>query len=167
MNPDLEPWIDRVYRFALSLSRDRHAAEDITQECLLRAIRNREQLHDPKRIKAWLFRIVANVWNDRLRQRSRNREQTIASTEDIAAKLRPIDDSLMQQEFQNQIFKTMQQLPDRQRTVLFLISIEELSQAEVASLLEISLGSVKANLSLARKTMRQILKPNPVHKNQP
>jgi RNA polymerase sigma factor (sigma-70 family) len=53
----------------------------------------------------------------------------------------------------------MDELPPRQRQVLYLITCEEMSHTETASVLEISEAAVKANLSLARKEMRRRLKP--------
>jgi RNA polymerase sigma factor (sigma-70 family) len=52
----------------------------------------------------------------------------------------------------------MDQLPPRQRQVLYLVTCEELSHSEVAEVLEIEVAAVKSNLSLARKEMRRRLK---------
>src|SRR5687767_14908852 len=64
----LETWVPRVYRFALRLSRDPHAAADLTQDTFLRAWRHRGRLRDPRAVRGWLFRIAANLWRDRLRR---------------------------------------------------------------------------------------------------
>src|SRR5438067_2836878 len=64
----LDEWVPRVYRFALRLCRDRHAAEDLTQETFLRAWRRRGRLRDERAARAWLFRITANLWRDQVRR---------------------------------------------------------------------------------------------------
>src|SRR5712692_4928022 len=64
----LEEYVPRVYRFALRLTNDPHAAEDLTQETLLRAWRRRGLLRDPRAARVWLFRITANLWRDQLRR---------------------------------------------------------------------------------------------------
>lgn len=161
MNDDLEPWIDRVYRFALSLSRDPHVADDLTQECLLRAVGKRESLRNPNKIKSWLFQITANLWRDRLRVQSRRPHEPL--DHQLTAPSPSIDSRLIRDETAALLIERMQQLPDRQRNVLFLIAVEQLSHQEVAELLEIEMGAVKANLSLARKRLRNQLTPDTVN----
>jgi RNA polymerase sigma factor (sigma-70 family) len=56
------------------------------------------------------------------------------------------------------VFAAMDELPPRQRQVLYLISCEQLSHSEVADVLEIGLAAVKSNLSLARREMRRKLR---------
>src|SRR5262245_49072471 len=57
VSDDLEAWVPRVYRFALRLCHDPHAADDLTQETLLRAWRHRGHLRDERAMCVWLFRI--------------------------------------------------------------------------------------------------------------
>src|SRR5207302_587150 len=64
----LEEWVPRVYRFALRLTANGDAAEDLTQETFLRAWRQRRSLREPQATRGWLFRIAANLWRDRLRR---------------------------------------------------------------------------------------------------
>src|SRR5205823_15077281 len=64
----LEAWVPRVYRFALRLSNDPDAADDLTQETFLRAWRQRDRLRDQRAARVWLFRITANLWRDHLRR---------------------------------------------------------------------------------------------------
>ena len=53
------------------------------------------------------------------------------------------------------ILKTMQSLPDQQRNILHLRTVEQFSISEIAELLDVTQNNVKANLSIARKTMRK------------
>src|SRR5712692_6946834 len=64
----LEEYVPRVYRFALRLTNNPHAAEDLTQETMLRAWRGRWLLRNPQTFRVWLFRITANLWRDQLRR---------------------------------------------------------------------------------------------------
>src|SRR5262245_27283653 len=64
----LVDWAPRVFRFALRLTGDPHAAEDLTQETFLRAWPARGRLRDDRLMRVWLFRITANIWRDRLRR---------------------------------------------------------------------------------------------------
>ena len=152
MRIDLESHTQSLFRFALSLSRDFHLAEDLTQECLLRAHRAKQGLRTEETKKAWLFQIMLNLVRDRARKKT---EQPIEAED-----LEPVDGcsspekQLMLREELERVFRLMQELPDQQRQVLFLSVVEEFSHSEIAELLSISLGAVKTNLSIAKKKLR-------------
>ena len=160
MSDLLDEWVPRVYRFALRLCRDRHAAEDLTQETFLRAWRQRGRLRDGRAARAWLFRITANLWRDQVRRgrlpvaragpldgaapgRAEPPERRAADREELARALAALD-----------------ALPPRQREVLYLSACEGLAAAEVAAALGISAAAAKASLSLARQALRRQL-PDP------
>jgi RNA polymerase sigma-70 factor (ECF subfamily) len=153
----LEDWLPRVYRFALRLSNDPHAAEDLAQETFLRAWRQRDRLRDSRALQVWLFRITANLWNDQLR-RSRSPVARAGMLVDTApGQALPAERLVAGQEALARALDALADLPPRQREVLYLCACEGLATAEVATILAISPESAKANLSLARKKMRQQL----------
>jgi RNA polymerase sigma-70 factor (ECF subfamily) len=154
---DFSDHVARVFHFALRLTGDRHEAEDITQETLLRAWRRRDRLREPAAARVWLFRIAANIWRDQAR-RSRH----------MAGQTRPLDDEIKSnaasphhmastRDEVRLAVETMDSLPPRQREVLYLHACEELTHIEIAEALGTSVENVKANLSLARKKMREQL----------
>jgi RNA polymerase sigma-70 factor (ECF subfamily) len=161
----LEPWVPRVYRFALRLSNDPHAADDLTQETFLRAWRQRGRLRDERAARVWLFRITANLWRDLVR-RGRSpvaRAGPLGGTEPGPA-LAP-ECLAAGREDLGRALHAMAELPPRQREVLHLGACEGLTAAEVGEVLGISADAAKANLSLARKAIRQQLRdlfPGPV-----
>lgn len=69
MDALLEQLVPRVYGFALRLTGNLHAAEDLTQETFLRACRKAASLQDERRLRVWLFQIAVNLWRDQLRRR--------------------------------------------------------------------------------------------------
>ncbi|MCA9104646.1 MAG: RNA polymerase sigma factor [Pirellulaceae bacterium] len=154
---DGDPW-DRVYRFALSLSRHTQDAEDLTQECFLRINR---QTTPPEQPLAWCFRVVRNLWLDRCRQREVRGEDagqdlgSLSGNERDPAVVASFNEEL------TRVWRHMMDLPDRQREVLYLRAIEQMSAAEVAETLQLSHANVKATLSLARKRMRETCDPMP------
>lgn len=152
MKTQIEEHIDSVFRFALSLTKNRHAAEDLSQECLLRAQQKIHQLKEPSKTKSWLFQIVVNLWKDHLRKKQPNLVETDIATL-FAESSRP-DETLIQKEEKIEALQMMQALPDKQRNVLFLSVVEQLSNQEIGELLGMNVNSVKASLSIARKTMR-------------
>jgi RNA polymerase sigma-70 factor (ECF subfamily) len=145
----------RLYRFALRLTRNRATAEDLTQEALLRAWRGRDRLRDPQAARGWLFQIVANLWRDRLRRRSTS-EEALAEPAEVICPEQPLRE-LEERELVDQALAALDELPLRQREVLYLHACEGLSIAEVAAALESSPDAVKASLCLARKRMRERL----------
>lgn len=161
MSPDHE---DRahVYRFALSLCRDRWLAEDLAQEAILRAVRADPTFAERNELRKWLFRVTHNLWIDATRKRSAdtNCPLNLADLVDAANRPDQIAESTEQMEA---TFAQMQRLPTRQRQVLHLRVVEEMSVDEVAETLGMTRGAVKTNLSLARKQMRELAEcPKPI-----
>jgi RNA polymerase sigma-70 factor (ECF subfamily) len=151
----LEAHVGMVYRYAMRLSGHADLAEDITQETLLRAWRRRHNLREPLAARVWLLRITGNVWTDYLRQKKfRPRVLEVEATcPRPSAGIRT-----EHEEHVAQALAAMDELPPRQRQVLYLTTCEGLSQAEVADVLGIGPAAVKSNLSLARREMRRRLK---------
>jgi RNA polymerase sigma-70 factor (ECF subfamily) len=150
----VEQHVRTVYRYALRLAGRTDVAEDLTQETMLRAWRGRDKLRDPRLAKVWLLRIATNLWTDHLRQ-AKFRPRALASEPPCPRPTPAV--ILSDQENVRLALAAMDQLPPRQRQVLFLITCEGFTHAEVAEVLEIDIASVKANLSLARREMRRRL----------
>ena len=151
----IEEHVGSVYRYALRLTRRPDFAEDLTQETLLRGWQSRERLRDQRAARVWLFRIATNLWTDQLR-RGRFRPETL-DTEPACP--RPLPDTKSdEQESVRLALAAMDQLPPRQRQVLYLITCENMAREEVAAILGISDTAINANLSLARREMRRRLK---------
>jgi RNA polymerase sigma-70 factor (ECF subfamily) len=153
----LEDWAPRVYRFALRVTADAHAAEDLTQDTFLRAWPARARLRDERALRVWLFRIAANLWRDRLRRdRSPIARAGLLSGEELGRQQTPERIAAGKDELRRTL-DVLNALPPRQREVLYLNACEELGSAEIAEILAMSKGAVKANLSLARKKMRELV----------
>jgi RNA polymerase sigma-70 factor (ECF subfamily) len=148
-----------VYRFAMYLCGDQHVAEDLTQEAMLRALRNLQSLNDPTTLKIWLFRIVKNLWTDKCRSRSQQATYTLNDEELAGIESERVTVAEMEEEVARTL-EAMQNLPRRQREVLHLIACQHFSIAEVAGVLEISPEAVRSSLSLARAQMRKMVYPN-------
>jgi RNA polymerase sigma-70 factor, ECF subfamily len=149
--------VPHVYRLALRLTGDRHRAEDLTQETFLRAWKRRQQLADIRATRVWLFRIAANLWKDELR-RMRLPSGKMSALPDDAKSGEPAPDRAAEtKEGLAHALEMLDDLPVRQRTVLYLTAVEELSLNEVGEILGIDKNAAKVNLSLARKRMREHL----------
>ena len=155
----LEEYVPRVYRFAMRLSRDHHAAEDITQETLLRAWRHRRRLKEPDAARVWLFTIAANIWRDQVQRGKLPVARVGPLAEDPEDDAQPAPErAVLDGEDVSRAMQAMDLLPPRQREVLYLHACEGLAVAEIAGVLDTNPNNVKVNLSLARKRMRCVLK---------
>lgn len=147
----------KLYRLAYSWSHNAALAEDIVQETLIKALKNSGQLRDPALLNSWLFSILANCLRDHYRQ--------YREMDDIEE----LDDYLHAHENTPEVAHTQSQiisrvrgavacLPLGQRQVLTLVDLEELSYMEVASILNIPIGTVMSRLNRARLTLKGLLK---------
>jgi RNA polymerase sigma-70 factor (ECF subfamily) len=150
----LEEHLGTVYRYALRLTGGTHAAEDLAQETMFRAWRSRDNLRDSRLARVWLLTIATNLWTDQLRKAT-FRPHALAN--EIPCPKRSPWSVTDEKENIRRALAVMDELPPRQRQVLYLISCEGFSHSEVSEVLGIGLSAVKANLSLARKEMRRRL----------
>ena len=146
---------DVLYRYALRMVRDRQQAEDLTQETLLRGWRQRAKLREPAAARVWLLRIATNIHRDGLRVA----KPTATLAFEPACGSVGVEGRLEQRETVDAVVAALDELPARQRQVMHLVTIEQLSHDDAAAVLEISVEALKASLSLARRTMRERLKP--------
>ncbi len=151
----IEEHVGSVYRYALRLTRRVDTAEDLTQETMLRGWRNRASLRDPRVARVWLLKIATNLWNDQLRRTTLPTQSIVADPACSRPAASTIGDARESVEL---ALAAMDELPPRQRQVLYLATCEQMTNSEVANVLELSEAAVKSNLSLARKEMRRRLK---------
>lgn len=153
-----EDCMPHVYRFALRLTGDLHRAEDLTQEVMLRAWCRRHSLRDRANVRGWLLRITVNAWNDELRKRRTLPKPVAIETAGPANPIAMPDYASIQREDVKRAMEALDQLPDRQRSVVYLHVCEQLSLSEIATVLAISYTAAKASLSAGRQQLRRTLK---------
>jgi RNA polymerase sigma-70 factor, ECF subfamily len=151
----IEAHLGSVYGYALRLTGRPDLAEDLTQETLLRGWRNRRKLRDGRSARGWLLRIATNLWTDQFRQ-AKHRSVVLETDPPCPRKIPTAASD--ERENVKLALAAMDELPPRQRQVLYLVTCENLENAEVAAILGISESAVKASLSVARKEMRRRLK---------
>lgn len=143
--------IPRLRRYALSLTNDPHAADDLVQDCLERAIRKRHLWRGRGSVRNWLYRILFRVFvnqTSRRMRRSREREfdQSAVSLSEPAAQELHVTCQ--------EIGLAMQQLPADQRAALVLTALEGLTYDEAAGVLGIPIGTLRSRLARGRDKLR-------------
>jgi RNA polymerase sigma-70 factor (ECF subfamily) len=152
-------------RFAIRLTGDPHAAEDLMQDALLKAHRNWESFRGESRFTTWLFRIIINCFRDKVARHAPS-EQLGDSDELQDARTPQPAQSMQTRELQELIAHEVSTLPPRQREVLVLISYEQLSIPDVALVLNITQQNVRTTLHLARERLRLRLFPHFSHERR-
>ena len=147
---------DAVYRYALRITRSPQQAEDLTQETLLRGWQRRGKLREPAAARVWLLRIATNLHRDGLRAMRGDVPLVAEATSPSFGG--GVEGRMEQRECVARALAALDELPQRQRQVMHLVTIEQLSQEAAAEVLEISVEAVKASLSLGRRAMRERLK---------
>jgi RNA polymerase sigma-70 factor, ECF subfamily len=163
------PWIDAVHAFALRLTGgDRDAAEDLVQDTFVRALRFWHTFERGTQVRSWLFTICRNTFlHGRDSARSR-REKPLADMDPRAEALvgirslgRPAPDP--EEEFfsrliHDEVVDAIDALPPDFRDVLVLSDLGDLNYAEIATILEIPVGTVKSRLFRARRQLQERLR---------
>lgn len=147
----LRALIERLRRFALSLTREASSADDLVQATIERALSRRAQQREQDSLRAWLFSILYRQFIDGKRRERRHArwlawfgrgEETGDATEDIVMARSGL--------------AAFDRLPAEQRALLLLISVEGLSYQEAAQALGVPIGTVMSRLSRARTALRAL-----------
>ena len=153
-----------MFRTAFSWCHDPALAQDLAQEAALKAIENASQLNDLKAIDAWIFTILSNCHRAHLRKIIRSGELEADQEGSIEPDLLP-DRITEIHGLVEQVKTAIESLGEEQRKVITLVDIEEFSYADVASILDIPIGTVMSRLSRARQHLKQRLLANPLPGN--
>ena len=136
----------RLIRTASNLLRDRHEAEDVSQEAFIKAFREIGKLRDDRAFSGFLYRICVRLCMDRLRlKRVDTTEYDLTST----TVNDEIEDRLLVQ-------KLLDRMPYDLRTTLVLRELEQLSYEEIADSMGVPVGTVRSRLHAARLKFRSL-----------
>lgn len=150
---------DPLVNYLTHLARSRDRAEELAQEAFVRLFDSVSKYRQQEKLGPYLFRIATNLvisgarrekrWN-LLLPRLRAGSTTTAT---------PPDAGLLATEIQTQVGGALERLPLKYRAPLLLFEMEEWSYEEIATALELRIGTVKSRISRARELMRQQLAP--------
>lgn len=161
----VERYESKLIGFFFANSRDRQLAEDLTQETLLKLFDQAWDYLPTGKFRGWLFRIARNLLIDTVRRRSHDALiKSVHAPEDsddllagVAGDIAQPEDRLRHRELAAVVEETLERAPDEQRLTFTLHHFAGLSLAEVATILETSVGTTKSRLRLARERLQQRL----------
>lgn len=165
----LEPLLDGLYGAALHMTRNRADAEDLVQDATLLAFRAFHTFRPGTNFKAWIFRILTNCFCSTYRRRRHEKgtcsleeatEQFIyirsAATGVQEDQMDPAKSALGRLESE-QVAEALQALPEEYRLVATLYFVEDLRYQDIASALDIPVGTVRSRLHRARRMLQKRL----------
>ena len=149
--------IPALRRYAYALVRNSSTADDLVQDCLERGLRKRSQWKGEGSLNSWLYRILSNIQLNHYRASNHN---PLDKSSEITEKLamapqfqKPANQ--LDRLYLQDLDKAIAELPDEQKQILLLITLEGLGYREVAKIMEIPSGTVMSRLSRARENIRK------------
>ena len=161
---DALPWLDDVYRFALSLTREESDADDVVQETFLRAYRSWHTFIQGTDCRRWLFTICRNVF-----LRSRERQRPTVDLEDgeqdavaagsvyAAARERGYDDIYARLDLAPALREALDELAEPFRSAVILVDVEDLAYETAAQVMGVPIGTVRSRLFRGRRLLQERL----------
>ena|ERR1700730_331188 len=151
---NIEACTPALRRYARVLLHGSQDADDLVHDTLLRALDKLSARHDDAEIRPWLFAIMHNLFvSQKRREKVRRQSTSPIDVEAIAIPVREHQEDALRWHDLVRAFNT---IPEDQRVVLLLASIENFSYAEVARVLSIPIGTVMSRLARGRERLRSL-----------
>lgn len=142
----IEKYFDMVYRLALSGTKNKDKADDVTQEVFLRFLKKSGTFSGEEHIKAWLIRVTINCSKDTF-------------TNSYEKKTLPLSEEIVfEHKEESDVYYAAMELPQKYRTVIHLFYYEDFSIADISKYLEIKESTVKSQLRRGREMLKEKLK---------
>lgn len=137
--------------YARALARDTHAADDLVQQAVLRALAAEAQWQEGTDARPWVFTILRNAWLGGLRQARQGRRAAAAAAQ---AGDTHVHEAQSGQAALRELAQAMDDLPAPQREALILVGGQGLSIEEAAAICGVATGTIKARISRGRQALR-------------
>jgi RNA polymerase sigma-70 factor (ECF subfamily) len=147
-----ERYYNDVHRFALFLTGDAARADDLTADTFVRAWRARDRIQHAT-VKAYLLAIARNLYRDQLRSSRQSTDREVELQDTIADGTPGADDHVRHASTLRNVRDRLRGVARGDRRALLLYVLKEMSYAEVAAKLGISIGAVKSRINRAREAL--------------
>lgn len=154
-----EAYVDDLYRYLFSLSKNHHTAEDIVQEAFYRAYLQLSE-NDVSHIKPWLFKVAYHAFIDFTRKHKR-----LVMTDDVHNRMdiKTPEMGLLEKEGFTELLNDIHSLKESEMHALLLCDFHQFSLKEAAEILQINLNTLKSHLSRGRKKVVERVKERRRH----
>ena len=167
LNDLMERHSQKLFNYLVRSLQNEEDAADTAQETFVRVFQNRARFDPRQRFSTWLYTIATNLVRDRYRQRARHPQVSLDATneatggkfqESLAEEILTPSDSAQSAERAVTIRKAVGRLPEELRVPLILSEYEELSHAEIGTILKCSVKAVETRIYRARQQLRLSLR---------
>lgn len=163
------PHLDALYRTALSMTKNAGDADDLVQDTFVRAYQFFDQFQGGTNARAWLFRILTNLYINTYRRRQREPDRVsydanedfflynrLADAQDSGAGSSP-EIEVVQKMQVEAIREAIDRLPEEYRATVILADLNEFSYQEISDMLQVPIGTVRSRLSRGRRLVQKAL----------
>ncbi len=158
--------LDALHRTALRMTRNENEAEDLVQETFLKAYRFWDKFEEGSNCRAWLFKIMTNIFINNYRAKSRTPQ--VVDLQDVdddflfgqLSALGPAENPeqhFFAKVFDDDVKRAVEELPEDFRLVVVLSFLEGFSYQEIAEIAGLQIGTVKSRLHRGRKLLQKAL----------
>ena len=164
------PCLDNLYITALRLTRNPVDADDLVQETMLKAFRYFDKYKQDTNCRAWLFRIMTNVYINRYNKKRASREFLASDDEGRSIEERveapqahPFDEQIDSEVgmyhkfFSDEVKRALEGIPEEYRVVVLLADMQDFAYKEIADMVDCPIGTVMSRLYRGRKMLQRRL----------
>jgi RNA polymerase sigma-70 factor, ECF subfamily len=162
------PHLNALYRSALAMTRNPSDADDLVQDTYVRAFQYFDKFEGGTNARAWLFRILTNLFINTYRKKNREPDNLslddseefflynrLANTESNNAQVKSPEVDVFRRLDAETVNKAIESLPDDYRETVILADINEFSYQEIADMLDIPIGTVRSRLFRGRRLVQK------------
>lgn len=146
-----QAYVNDLYRYLFSLSKEHYTAEDLVQEAFYRAYLHLED-EEILNIKAWLFKVAYRVFIDYSRKQKRIVvSEKVGEVQEKEVQMASPEKSLLEKENFRLLLDDIHTLKERERNIVLLCDLHKMSYQEAANILEMNLNTLKSHLLRGRR----------------
>ena len=164
---DVLPLQDQLLRVARRYTGNRADAEDLVQETMTKAYAGFHRFADGTNVRAWLFRIMTNAWVSSFRKAQRRPDELLADditdaqwaavSQRTSLGMRSAEHVVLESMGDNHVRDALQALPEGQRLAVYYADVEGFRYKEIASIMNLPLGTVMSRVHRGRRNLRDQL----------
>jgi RNA polymerase sigma-70 factor (ECF subfamily) len=159
------PFVDSLYNTAFRMTRNAEDAEDLVQESYLKAYKYYDKFQEGTNFKAWLFKILKNTFINSYRRRQQRPPQSDFAeiegsfedqvSDEVRRRIKSPEEELLEDVLDEDVQRALDELPTDYRMAVVLADLEGFSYKEIASILELPVGTVMSRLYRGRKLLEE------------